>query len=85
MATKSFEELTAQRDQAATQRDEAINFVKEVTGILVTLGNKVQGFREDEDLDRLFSGREKTAYKKMAVNAQKFTKTLKQALFGKDT
>ena len=82
MATKSFEELTAQRDQAATQRDEAINFVKEVTGILVTLGNKVQGFREDEDLDN-FSGREKTAYKKMAVNAQKFTKTLKQALFGK--
>ena len=82
MATKSFEELTAQRDQAATQRDEAINFVKEVTGILVTLGNKVQGFREDEDLED-FSSKEKTAYKKMAVNAQKFTKTLKQALFGK--
>ncbi len=79
---RDFENLKAQRDSAAAERDEAINFVKEVTGTLVTLGNKVQGFRENEDLED-FSSKEKTAYKKMAVNAQKFTKTLKQALFGK--
>ena len=79
---RDFENLKAQRDSAAAERDEAINFVKEVTGTLVTLGNKVQGFREDEDTSE-WSGKEKTAYKKMAVNAQKFTKTLKQALFGK--
>jgi len=79
---RDFENLKAQRDSAAAERDEAINFVKEVTGVLVTLGNKVQGFRENEDLED-FSSKEKTAYKKMAVNAQKFTKTLKQALFGK--
>jgi len=79
---RDFENLKAQRDSAAAERDEAINFVKEVTGVLVTLGNKVQGFREDEDLED-FSSKERAAYKKMAVNAQKFTKTLKQALFGK--
>ena len=79
---RDFQNLKAQRDSAAAERDEAINFVKEVTGTLVTLGNKVQGFREDEDTSE-WSGKEKTAYKKMAVNAQKFTKTLKQALFGK--
>lgn len=79
---KSSETLRAARDEAISQRDEAINFVKEVTGILVTLGNKVQGFREDEDTSE-WASKERAAYKKMAVNAQKFTKTLKQALFGK--
>jgi hypothetical protein len=79
---KSSETLRAARDEATSQRDEAINFVKEVTGILVTLGNKVQGFREDEDTSE-WASKERAAYKKMAVNAQKFTKTLKQALFGK--
>lgn len=80
--TKKFSSLTQERDAARSERDEAINFVKEVTGILVTLGNKVQGFREDEDTSE-WASRERAAYKKMAVNAQKFTKTLKQALFGK--
>jgi hypothetical protein len=79
---KSSETLRAARDSAMSERDEAINFVKEVTGVLVTLGNKVQGFREDEDTSE-WASKERAAYKKMAVNAQKFTKTLKQALFGK--
>ena len=79
---KSSEILRAARDSAMSERDEAINFVKEVTGVLVTLGNKVQGFREDEDTSE-WASKERAAYKKMAVNAQKFTKTLKQALFGK--
>ena len=80
--TAKFESIRLQRDTAIAERDEAVKFIKDVTGTLITLGNKVQGFREDEDLSN-FSGKEKTAYKKMAVNAQKFTKTLKQALFGK--
>ena len=78
---KEFDTVRAQRDSARSERDEAINFVKEVTGILVTLGNKVQGFR-DKNTDDMDS-KSRTAYKKMAVNAEKFTKTLKQALFGK--
>ena len=78
---KEFEVVRAQRDSAAAQRDEAINFVKQVTGTLVTLGNKVQGF---QDLDTVsMASKDRASYKKMAVNAEKFTKTLKQALFGK--
>lgn len=79
--TKKFTSLTQERDTARSQRDEAINFVKEVTGVLVQLGNKVQGF-EIKDPSEL-KGKDRTAYNKVAVNAEKFTKTLKQALFGK--
>ena len=79
---KEFEVVRAQRDQARSERDEAINFVKEVTGILVTLGNKVQGYTADADTSAMTSTA-RASYKKMAVNAEKFTKTLKQALFGK--
>ena len=80
--TKASENITASRDTARSERDEAINFVKEVTGVLVTLGNKVQGFQEDTDTESM-TARDRASFKKMAVNAEKFTKTLKQALFGK--
>ena len=80
--TKASEKISASRDSARSERDEAINFVKEVTGILVTLGNKVQGYTADADTSSMTS-RDRASYKKMAVNAEKFTKTLKQALFGK--
>ena len=80
--TKASENITASRDSARSERDEAINFVKEVTGVLVTLGNKVQGFQEDTDTESM-TARDRASFKKMAVNAEKFTKTLKQALFGK--
>lgn len=75
--TKKFTSLTQERDSARAERDEAINFVKEVTGVLVTLGNKVQGYTQ-EDPNTM-----NAAQKKKALNADKFTKTLKQALFGK--
>ena len=42
--TKASENITTSRDSARTERDEASNFVKDVTGVLVTLGNKVQGY-----------------------------------------
>ena len=74
---KQFEVVRNQRNSARAERDEAINFVKDVTGILVTLGNKVQGYTE-EDPKKM-----NAAQKKKALNADKFTKTLKQALFGK--
>lgn len=81
---KEFEVVRAQRDNARAERDEAVQFVKEVTGILTVLGNKVQGYEEasDEDLESM-TARARSSYKKAAVNAQAFTKTLKQALFGK--
>ena len=80
--TQASERITASRDTARSERDEAINFVKEVTGVLVTLGNKVQGFQEDTDTESM-TAKDRASFKKMAVNAEKFTKTLKQALFGK--
>ena len=81
---KEFEVVRAQRDSAKAERDEAINFVKEVTGILVTLGNKVQGYSEASEKDlATMPSKDRASVKKAAVNAEKFTKTLKQALFGK--
>ena len=41
--TKNFESVRQQRDDARVERDTAIKFIREVTGILTTLGNKVQG------------------------------------------
>jgi hypothetical protein len=75
--TKNFESVRQQRDDARAERDTAIKFIREVTGILTTLGNKVQGYQL-EDSDKM-----NAAMRKKAVNAEKFTKTLKQALFGK--
>ena len=80
--TKASENIKTSRDSARTERDEAINFVKDVTGVLVTLGNKVQGYTADLDTSDM-TARDRASYKKMSINADKFTKTLKQALFGK--
>lgn len=81
---KEFEVVRAQRDSARAERDVAVTFVKEVTGILTVLGNKVQGYQEAraEDLAAM-SSKDRSSVKKAAVNAESFTKTLKQALFGK--
>jgi hypothetical protein len=79
--TKQVEELQTAKDAAVLKQTEAENFVKEVSKYLVTLGNKVQGYQE-EKLEGLTS-KEKAQAKKRAVNAAEFTKTLKQALFGK--
>lgn len=78
---KEFEVVRAQRDSATAERDQARAFVKEVTGILQVLGNKVQGYEEAnyDDMD----AKQRALAKKKAVNAENFTKTLKQALFGK--
>jgi hypothetical protein len=80
--TKASEKIKTSRDTARTERDEAVNFVKEVTGVLVTLGNKVQGYTADADVEAM-TARARASYKKASVSAEKFTKTLKQALFGK--
>ena len=81
---KEFEVVRAQRDSARAERDEAVKFVKEVTGILTVLGNKVQGYEvaSEEDLASM-TAKDRSSAKKAAVNAEAFTKTLKQALFGK--
>jgi hypothetical protein len=79
--TGQVEKLTKVKDQAVATAEEAKAFVQQVSGYLVTLGNKVQGYTES-DLESL-SGKERALAKSAAVNAQKFSNTLKQALFGK--
>jgi len=81
LLTKQVEELQVARDTAIEKQKEAENFVKEVSGYLIALGNKVQGY-EEEDVTAM-SAKERSLAKRRAVNAQEFTKTLKQALFGK--
>lgn len=79
--TKQVEELKSAKDVAIGKQKEAESFVKEVGGYLIALGNKVQGYQE-QDLGAM-SSKERTLATKRAVNAAEFTKTLKQALFGK--
>lgn len=74
-------ELKTVKDAAVAQQKEAENFIREVSKYLVILGNKVQGY-EEEDLSSMAS-KDKSLAKKRAATAQEFTKTLKQALFGK--
>lgn len=79
--TRQVAELKTVKDAAVRSQKEATNFIREVSKSLVALGNKVQGYKE-EDIESL-SPKEKTAAKKKKVTAQEFTKVLKQALFGK--
>jgi hypothetical protein len=76
--TSQVQKLTTVKNKAIKTADEAKAFVKEVSGYLVTLGNKVQDFTEVDNFDSLNSNE-----RKKVINAQKFTSTLKQALFGK--
>lgn len=79
--TKQVAELQTAKDVAVQKQQEAENFVKEVSVYLVALGNKVQGYQEESLLN--LGSKERTQAKKRAVSAADFTKTLKQALFGK--
>lgn len=79
--SKQVKELTTAKDIALEKQKEAETFVKEVSGYLIELGNKVQGF-EEEDTGSMTS-KEKSLAVRRAANAAEFTKTLKQALFGK--
>jgi len=78
--TNEIEELKSAKNIAVEKQKEAENFIKEVSGYLITLGNKVQGFEEpaEEDIAGMLSGE-----KKKIVSAKAFTSTLRQALFGK--
>jgi hypothetical protein len=80
--TSQVQKLTKVKEKAVATAEEAKAFVQQVSSYLVTLGNKVQGYTEVEDLSSLTSAERKNV-KSVAVNAQKFSNTLKQALFGK--
>lgn len=74
------DELSNTKEELEKTRE----FLRRVNADLVTLGNKIQGYEilTDEDLAALPS-KERQGAKKAAVNAEKFTKSLRQSLFGK--
>lgn len=75
------EELKDRAETAEAKQKEAENFIREVSVSLVALGNKVQGYEEEDTTE--MSSKERSMAKKRKINAEEFTKTLKQALFGK--
>ena len=75
------------QDELAKTKEElekTQNFLRQVNKDLITLGNRVQGYQiiTDEDLAAMPSS-ERSGAKSTRKNAEKFTKNLRQALFGK--
>ena len=77
---KGFKAAVDERNLYKRQKEEADKFLKDIAGYLTVLGDRVQGY--SETLDSIDVGGLKAAEKKKIVNAQQFTSTLRQALFG---
>ena len=82
-ATKTFAGFKAavdERNLFKKQKEEADKFLQDIAKFLTILGDRVQGY--SESLESIDTSGFKTAEKKKIVNAQQFTSTLRQALFG---
>jgi len=82
-ATKTFAGFKAavdERNLFKHQKEEADKFLQDIAKFLTILGDRVQGF--SEGLESIDTTGLKSAEKKKIVNAQQFTSTLRQALFG---
>lgn len=77
---KGFKAAVSDREIFKKQKEDADRFLQDVSAALTTLGNRVQGY--SENLESLDTKGLKSAEKKKIVNAQAFTQTLRQALFG---
>lgn len=82
-ATRTFAGFKAavdERNLFKKQKEEADKFLQEIAKYLTVLGDRVQGY--SEALDSIDTGSLKSDQKKKITNAQNFTSTLRQALFG---
>jgi hypothetical protein len=82
-ATRTFAGFKAavdERNLFKKQKEEADKFLQEIAKYLTVLGDRVQGF--SESLDTIDTGSFTAGQKKKITNAQNFTATLRQALFG---
>ena len=77
---KGFKVAVDERNLYKKQKDEADKFLQEIANYLTVLGDRVQGF--SESIDTIDTDSLKSDQKKKIVNAQQFTSTLRQALFG---
>lgn len=76
-------ELKKRAETAEQKQKAAEAFVNDVSNILATLGYKVQDYTlpSEEEL-KAMTASERSQAKKIAVNAEKFTDTLRRAMFG---
>ena len=77
---KGFQAAVDERNLFKQQKEEADKFLNDIAKYLTILGDRVQGY--SSGLDSIDLTKMKTAEKKKIVNAQQFTQTLRQALFG---
>jgi hypothetical protein len=77
---KGFQAAVDERNLFKQQKEEADKFLNDIAKYLTILGDRVQGY--SSGLDSIDVTKMKTAEKKKIVNAQQFTQTLRQALFG---
>lgn len=77
---KGFQAAVDERNLFKQQKEEADKFLNDIAKYLTILGDRVQGY--SSGLDSIDITKMKTAEKKKIVNAQQFTQTLRQALFG---
>jgi hypothetical protein len=77
---KGFQAAVDERNLFKQQKEEADKFLNDIAKYLTILGDRVQGYTSGiESID--MKGM-KSADKKKILNAQQFTQTLRQALFG---
>jgi hypothetical protein len=77
---KGFKVAVDERNLFKKQKEEADKFLQDIAKFLTVLGDRVQGY--SQGLESIDMQGLKSAEKKKIVNAQQFTSTLRQALFG---
>lgn len=77
---KGFQTAVDERNMFKQQKEAADKFLNDIAKYLTILGDRVQGY--SAGLDSIDMTKMKSAEKKKIVNAQAFTQTLRQALFG---
>lgn len=77
---KGFQAAVDERNLFKKQKEEADKFLQDIAKFLTVLGDRVQGY--SQGLESIDVTGLKSAEKKKIINAQQFTSTLRQALFG---
>jgi hypothetical protein len=77
---KGFQAAVDERNMFKQQKEEADKFLNDIAKYLTILGDRVQGY--SAGLESIDTASLKSAEKKKILNAQQFTQTLRQALFG---
>jgi len=77
---KGFKVAVDERNLFKKQKEEADKFLQDIAKFLTVLGDRVQGYTQG--LESIDVAKLKSAERKKIINAQQFTSTLRQALFG---